>query len=272
MIRADLHTHTKASHGENSVAEMFAAARERGLAFLGFSEHSPRPPEYSYPTEYREHLKASFSTYIHEVQALQASSLSPSVLLGMELDWFPSERTFMEAAIAAYPFDYLIGGIHFLGSWGFDFTQDDWKVSPEQCAVRYENYFLTLRDMAQSGLVNIAAHPDIIKLFTIDIFRKWVVRPESLSLIADALIAIRDNGMAMEVSSAGLRKPCREIYPGPEIMKLASDLKVPISFGSDAHCRNTPAYGFEQLASYASSYGYTRSLLFESGKKREIIF
>ena len=57
----------------------------------------------------------------------------------------------MEAAVAAYPFDYIIGGIHFLGSWGFDFTQDDWKISPQQCYTRYENYFRTLADMARSG-------------------------------------------------------------------------------------------------------------------------
>ena len=222
--------------------------------------------------EYREHLRQNFVRYASEVMQLRALSGSPKVLLGMELDWFPSERPFMEAAVAAYPFDYIIGGIHFLGSWGFDFTQDDWKISPQQCYTRYENYFRTLADMARSGLVDIAAHPDIIKLYSVDVFHQWLAMPESLALISEALTAIRDNGLVMEISSAGLRKPCNEIYPHPAIMKLASDLGVKISFGSDAHCPNTPAYAFDQLEAYARSYGYTSSVIFENRKPREIGF
>lgn len=76
----------------------------------------------------------------------------------------------------------------------------------------------------------------------------------------------------MEISSAGLRKPCNEIYPHPAIMKLAADLGVKISFGSDAHCTNTPAYAFDQLEAYARSYGYTSSVIFENRKPREIAF
>ena len=264
MIVADVHNHTNASHGKASVGEMYAAAKDRGLAVYGFSEHSPRPEAYSYPVEYREHLRQNFVRYASEVMQLRALSGSPKVLLGMELDWFPSERPFMEAAVAAYPFDYIIGGIHFLGSWGFDFTQDDWKISPQQCYTRYENYFRTLADMARSGLVDIAAHPDIIKLYSVDVFHQWLAMPESLALISEALTAIRDNGLVMEISSAGLRKPCNEIYPHPAIMRLASDLGVKISFGSDAHCPNTPAYAFDQLEAYARSYGYTSSVIFEN--------
>ena len=249
MIVADVHNHTNASHGKASVGEMYAAAKDRGLAVYGFSEHSPRPEAYSYPVEYREHLRQNFVCYASEVMQLRALSGSPKVLLGMELDWFPSERPFMEAAVAAYPFDYIIGGIHFLGSWGFDFTQDDWKISPQQCYTRYENYFRTLADMARSGLVDIAAHPDIIKLYSVDVFHQWLAMPESLALISEALTAIRDNGLVMEISSAGLRKPCNEIYPHPAIMKLASELGVKISFGSDAHCPNTPAYAYSSTTS-----------------------
>ena len=115
MIVADVHNHTNASHGKASVGEMYAAAKDRGLAVYGFSEHSPRPEAYSYPVEYREHLRQNFVCYASEVMQLRALSGSPKVLLGMELDWFPSERPFMEAAVAAYPFDFIIGGIHFLG-------------------------------------------------------------------------------------------------------------------------------------------------------------
>ena len=270
MIVADVHNHTNASHGKASVGEMYAAAKDRGLAVYGFSEHSPRPEAYSYPVEYREHLRQNFVRYASEVMQLRALSGSPKVLLGMELDWFPSERPFMEAAVAAYPFDYIIGGIHFLGSWGFDFTQDDWKISPQQCYTRYENYFRTLADMARSGLVDIAAHPDIIKLYSVDVFHQWLAMPESLALISEALTAIRDNGLVMEISSAGLRKPCNEIYPHRR-SRLPSIWGVKISFGSDAHCPNTPAYASDQLEAYARSYGCPASFLRTGSPARSVL-
>ncbi len=272
MIHADLHNHTTASHARNSVAEMVATAKQRQLQVFGFSEHSPRPLGYSYPKEYREHLQAAFSGYVQDVLSFKHNDTELRVLLGIELDWLPAERAFMEQTVAAYPFDYIIGGIHFLGTWGFDFTAEDWKGGPEFCERQYVAYFKTLHDLARSGIANIAAHPDIIKLFSIGTFRGWVKRTQNLDLIADALCAIRDAGMGMEISSAGLRKQCGEIYPGPEIMRLAADLNVPITFGSDAHDANTPAYAFEQLASYARSFGYTHSLIFERGNREEIPF
>ena len=198
MIVADVHNHTNASHGKASVGEMYAAAKDRGLAVYGFSEHSPRPEAYSYPVEYREHLRQNFVCYASEVMQLRALSGSPKVLL--------------------------------------------------------------------------AAHPDIIKLSSVDVFHQGLAMPESLALISVALTAIRDNGLVMEISSAGLRKPCNEIYPHPAIMKLASDLGVQISFGSDAHCPNTPAYAFDQLEAYARSYGYTSSVIFENRTPRAFGF
>ena len=272
MIGVDLHNHTNASHARNSVSEMVASAREHGLRIYGFSEHSPRPLAYSYPKEYRDHLQASFGNYVEEVLSFRQRDPELRVLLGMELDWFPAEPDFMQRAVAAYPFDYVIGGIHFLGTWGFDFSPEDWQRGPDFCEEQYVAYFRTLKELAKSGLVNIAAHPDIIKLFSVETFKGWLACPDSLDLVAEALTAIRDAGMGMEISSAGLRKPCREIYPGPEIMRLAAEIGVPITFGSDAHDIDTPAYGFDLLEKYARSFGYTHSLVFEHGERQELPF
>ena len=70
----------------------------------------------------------------------------------------------------------------------------------------------------------------------------------------------------MEISSAGLRKPCKEIYPGPVLMRMANDLDLPITFASDAHCINTVGYAFDQLADYANKFGFTHSQYYCDGK------
>jgi len=258
MIAVDLHTHTRHSHGKSTVREMFAAGRERGIALHGFSEHSPRPDGYDYPREYRVQLIRAYPDYVQEVLELK-EQYPGQVLLGMEMDWIEAEIGFVRQSICAYDFDYLIGSVHFIGTWGYDFTADDWKdFSLEQRATHYESYFRALASMASSRLFNIAAHLDLIKIFSIDTFRQWLTRHSGLDLVRDSLVAIRDAGMSMEISSAGLRKPCKEIYPGPEIMSLVADLRVPVVFGSDAHQPAEMGFAFDELARYAASFGIER--------------
>ncbi|MCL1985848.1 MAG: histidinol-phosphatase, partial [Betaproteobacteria bacterium] len=252
MITADLHTHTRYSHGKSGAREMFAAGRQRGITLHGFSEHSPRPDGYDYPSEYRTRLARAYPDYVREVLELKEQHPA-QILFGMEMDWMEAETNFIRQAVSAYDFDYLIGSVHFVGTWGYDYDAADWKnLSFEQRAAHYERYFRILAGMAASRLFNIAAHPDLIKIFSIDTFRQWLTRHDALDLVRESLVAIRDAGMSMEISSAGLRKPCKEIYPGPEIMRLAADLRVPVVFGSDAHQPADMAFAFDELARYAA--------------------
>ena len=267
MITVDLHTHTSHSHAQNSVAEMFAAGQKRGLLIHGFSEHSPRPDGYGYPKDYQPKLVRGFPDYVEEVLTLaETHKDTATVLLGLELDWIEGQESFMASTVQQYPYDYIIGGIHFLGTWGFDWTVDDWTaLSQAQAEAHYEAYFATFARMAGTGLFHIAAHPDIIKIFSPEAFATWVATPRAHECVRAALTALRDAGMAMEISSAGLRKPCKEIYPGPVLMRMAAELSLPITFGSDAHCINTLGWGFDTLESYARSYGFTSSVWFRQG-------
>lgn len=276
MILRDLHTHTLYSHGRNTPAQMYAAAEAAGLRLYGFSEHSPRPRGYTYSHEYREQLEAHMEDYVREVAALKAQAeADPSrcqVLFGMEFDWLDAEEAFVRAAAAAYDFDYRLGSVHYLGTWGFDDKLEDWDISQDACEQHYRAYFAAWRNMIASGLFDIAAHPDIIKLFSVQKFHVWLTRADSQALVRSALAELRDAGMSMEISSAGLRKPCREIYPCPTFMRLAAELDVPVSFASDAHGIEEVAYAFPQLANYARAFGITESVWFVRGRMQREAF
>ena len=278
MITVDLHTHTKYSHGANTPAEMYASALDKGLTLLGFSEHSPRPLGFDYLHEYREQLTRRLPDYAREVLALKAAPREGGhgpcrVLFGMEMDWLEGQQDYTRAACTAYDFDYLLGSVHFLGRWGFDDGAEPWKnASQEECENRYAAYFTAWEAMIRSGLFNIAAHPDLIKIFSVEQFHIWLAKAESTAQIRRCLTALRDAGMAMEISSAGLRKACREIYPAPPVMRLAAELGVNISFGSDAHATADVAFGFDQLAAYARSFGYAQSVIFVGRKPRFLPF
>ena len=265
-ILVDLHSHTLASHAVDTVPAMYQAALAKGLAVFGFSEHSPRPAGYNYPAEYREQLQAAFPDYVRAVMAAKNNTDGLEVLLGMEVDWIDAEQDFVRACARSYDFDYLLGSVHFLGTWGFDANPADWEpLDTARRAAVYQEYFETLQRMTRSALFQIAAHPDIIKIFSVESFTHWL-GGDNLDLVRDTLTALREAGMAMEVSSAGLRKPCASIYPAPPIMRLAFDLGVPISFASDAHTTSHVAYAFDQLKSYAASFGYTHSVYFKRGQ------
>lgn len=272
MIRVDLHMHTRYSHGRDDPQAMYAAAQAAGLELMGFSEHSPRPCGYDYTREYREQLRESLPRYVSEVAALKDKAAREGgcqVLFGMEMDWLDGAEAFVREACAACPFDYLIGSVHFLGNWGYDDVLETWdSFSQGECEQHYRDYFAAWRRMIASGLFNIAAHPDLIKIASVDRFHCWLNTSAAEELVGTALRELRDAGMAMEVSSAGLRKPCREIYPAPLFMRLARELNVPIAFASDAHTTDDVAYGFPRLLTYARAFGFTESVSFCKGQLR----
>ncbi len=265
MIAVDTHAHTCYSHARDSVADMFQAARARGLKIFGFSEHSPRPEGYNYPSEYREHLNAHMADYVREVSELRAATAAgpTRVLFGLEMDWFEDEEAFVRDACARHPFDFIIGSTHFLGRWGFDGGPEPWQAMSEAERFQaYDAYFRTWRRMIGTGLFNTVGHPDLIKIFTVDSFHSWLAREESQRQVKDCLALLKAGGMTMEISSAGLRKPCREVYPCPLFMRMAADLGVPVTFASDCHSTGDVAFGFPLLANYARAFGYAESVVF----------
>ena len=272
-VIADVHMHTRHSHGQASVQEMVDAARKAGLKIIGISEHSPRPQGFGYATDYQESLTRTFPDYVREVCALrdELDSLGVQVLLGTEFDYIRSREDFAREFCFAYPYDYVIGGLHFQDSWGFDSSAEEWaRLSRDALFAVYTRYYQDLTAMCETGLFNVVAHPDLVKIFSKPSFDVWLEDAASLALVRQALTAAKDNGLALEISSAGLRKACNEIYPGPKIMEIARAVQVPISFGSDAHCSNTPAHAFDQLARYASTYGYTSSQVFVGRTPKQI--
>ena len=99
-----------------------------------------------------------------------------------------------------------------------------------------------------------------------DYFHNWLRGDEAKGLVREALLAVKNSGMAMEISSAGLRKPCREIYPGPVLMEMAASMDIPVSINSDAHNKDDLMNGFDELIAYAKEYGYRSSVYVSGGR------
>lgn len=106
QLRGVLHCHTRYSDGKASVAEMAAAARERGWSWIGISDHSQA-------AFYAGGLKPDEVRRQHdEIDALNASLGGAfTVLKGIEADILADGRLDYDAELLDR-FDFVIGSIH----------------------------------------------------------------------------------------------------------------------------------------------------------------
>ena len=79
--------------------------------------------------------------------------------------------------------------------------------------------------------------------------------------------ATAQSGMAVEISSQGLLRPVKEIYPAPGLLKLFNEAGVPITLGSDAHAPSETALGYADIVAEARRAGYSRFLRFDARQR-----
>ncbi|MEN8717854.1 MAG: histidinol phosphate phosphatase, partial [Sulfurovum sp.] len=109
-----------------------------------------------------------------------------------------------------------------------------------------------------------AGHLDLIKVF------KFLPKKDVRLIAKNALKAIKKSNMVLELNPAGLRKPVEEQYPSKELLELAFELEIPITFGSDSHSVAQVGYKYEELTSFAKSVGYEKCITFDS-RDRELV-
>ncbi len=271
----DFHSHTGQQDGENSAREMVEAAVAKGLKIYGISEHSPRLPQFRYADDPPNEVRglAGWEDFLEEVENLKKEFKDRVELLkGCEVDWLGEENIeWARELIRKGSFDYAIGSVHFLGEWGFDYEKD-WEAgfsnfkSVEEI---YQKYFLEYSKMVRSNLFDIAGHLDLIKKFN-----DQYPLPENskiLELAKPALDALEDSKMVLEISSAGLRKPCTEWYPSEILLREAFKRGVPTTLNSDAHSADQIAEKFEEAREFAKSVGYEKVIVFHAKGEKEFM-
>ena len=188
------------------------------------------------------------------------------VRLGIEADYFPAREAAIRCVLDQAPFDFVIGAVHWLGAWGFDLLDVPGLWDGRDVDDAYRAYFALLGQAARSGLFDIMAHPDLIKVMG--------HRP-SPALDLDALYneaaeAFAAGGVAVEVSTAGLRKPVGELYPHPAFLRACRRRGVPLSLASDAHRPEDVACDFDQAVALARACGYREVLTFAGRQARPV--
>jgi histidinol-phosphatase (PHP family) len=249
----------------------------RGVTEVGFVEHLYRCVESQealgqwwkrdpHPHLVREmdeimarELDMSLDRYVEAILAAKSRGLP--VKLGLGVDFEPGTMPAVMDLIAPYPWDYLIGSVHWIGAWWF--MRPSGPVELERRGVRraFEEYFELVTALAETGMVDSLGHADVIKV-------AGHVPDGSLAYLWDPIVeATARSGMAVEISSQGLLRAVREIYPAPAFLARFAATGVPITLGSDAHSPDDSAFGYDQIVAAARQAGYSDYLRFSARRR-----
>lgn len=274
----DYHMHFEyGSYALDWVQGFFDAARARGIEEIGISEHSHDFVEFKEVYE-SELILDDSPVGQYQQQWLQTNKFKHSlpeyfafmddlkhkgypVKTGIEVCNFKNQKA-VAALLAAYPFDYVIGSVHYLRGWGFDFSAllAHWQnFSLEEL---YETYVQEIEALCGAGLYDILGHPFNIRLFKL--LPKFDVTP----LLHRAARALQAAAMTVDVNTGTLyRYPIEEISPYPDFMKFAKAYGLPIVTSSDAHKPEDCGRYIDRAATYVQSFGYDAVARFEQRKR-----
>ncbi len=267
----DYHVHLRPDDADATPDRYFTAANaeryretavERGIAELGVAEHVYRFSaaldvwEHPFWRQYAHDDLDAYCGFVREETDLR---------LGIEADFVPGREDRMASLLDGRDWDYVVGAVHFLRDRSLD--TEDYSVwgtgeSPERV---WRRYFETVAESARSGLYDIIAHPDLVK-----VWGSSAPRPDGdlRRYYEPAVEAFAESGVAVELSSAGWRKPVGEQYPAGAFLEMLVDAGCPIALSSDAHVPDQLGFEYDRAAELLESVGVGEIAVFERRVRR----
>jgi histidinol-phosphatase (PHP family) len=273
-VLTDYHVHLRLDAEDTPPSRYFTAANaeryreaadERGIAELGVAEHIHRFTQsldvWQHPW-WRRWARDDVDAYCEFVRE------ETDLRLGIEADYVAGREDRLARFLDAREWDYVVGSVHFVRDAAVDMEGPDWEHvwgRGDSSDKVWERYFATLAEAARSGLYDIMAHPDLVKIW-------GAARPlperDPRHYYEPAVEAMLDAGVAMELSTAGLRKPVGELYPAPALLEMAVDAGVPIALSSDAHAPDQIGFRYDDALAALAGAGVTEICVFEGRRRR----
>ncbi|WP_455577773.1 histidinol-phosphatase [Anaerosinus sp.] len=272
-MKFDYHMHFEyGSYDLDWVRGFFDSAKTRGIDEIGISEHSHGFIEFkelyydelilddSIVGQYQQKwlkknkFKYSLDDYFNFMNSLKEKGYP--VKTGIEICNFKNQAKIKEI-INKYDFDYIIGSVHFLKGWGYDFSDIKQVWQEHSLADIYHWYAQEIENLCESGLYDVLGHPFNIRLF------KNLPDFSVDSVLVRVAKALKKANMAIDINTGTLyRYPIAEISPYPDFLKIAREYDLPIITSSDAHQPEDCGRYIDKAVEYAEEYGYEGSLIF----------
>jgi histidinol-phosphatase (PHP family) len=271
-VLTDYHVHLRPDETDATPERFFTTANaeryrvvaeERGIQELGVAEHVYRFHDaldvWDHPL-WRQFAADDLEEYVAFVRE------DTDLRLGIEADFIPGREDRMGALLERHRWDYVLGSVHFVREHAVDMAgaHDIWGrgESPDRI---WSRYFEWVARAALTGQFDIMAHPDLVKYWgggrpAPDRDLRFYYEP--------AIEAFAEAGVAVEVSTAGLRKPAGEIYPSRAFLEMALDAGLPLALSSDAHEPQDLGYEYERALELLDELGVKELCVFEGRARR----
>ena len=277
-MKIDYHMHFEyGSYDLEWVQGFFESAKKNGVGEIGISEHSHGFIEFkdlyyeelilddsvvgSYQAKWLEKNKFKYSLkdYFKFMQMLKEKGYS--VKIGIEICNFKNQEK-VKAIIKDYEFDYIIGSVHFLNGWGYDFADIKQVWNDFSLQDIYKWYAEEITNLAQSGLYDVLGHPFNIRLF------KNIPEFDVKPILEQVATVLKEANMVIDINTGTLyRYPIEEISPYPDFLQVAKKYDLPIITSSDAHKPEDCGRYIDEAIDYAKTFGYDSSIIFTNRQR-----
>jgi histidinol-phosphatase (PHP family) len=270
-LLTDYHVHLRPDEREHTPERAFTPANaeryretagERGIDELGVAEHIYRFSaaldiwEHPFWRPYATDDLDQYCGFVREETDLK---------LGIEMDFVPGREDRIATVLDRCEWDYVVGSIHFLRDHSIDTEEYSIWGSGESPERIWRRYFETVAESARAGLFDIISHPDLVK-----VWGRSAPWPEGdlRRYYEPAVEAFAESGVAVELSTAGWRKPVGEQYPSVPFLEMVIDAGCPIALSSDAHTPDQLGFEYERAVELLDGLGVRELAVFERRRRR----
>ena len=193
---------------------------------------------------HRKAGKKSYERYLDFITKARKEVYPVKIRFGLEICYFKGSEDLIVQLTKDKGFDFLLGSIHFVGSFAFDHTAELWKgVDVDET---YRRYFEDSFSLAESNIFNGIGHPDSIKLFG---HKPSFSLTEYYEKLAEALL---ESHMYADHNS-GIERRCPDtasLGMDSELIRILKNHNVPIITSSDAHYPEDVGYKIRELDNF----------------------
>ncbi len=244
-----------------NVGRYLEAAEAAGIEELGVSEHVDRFTQsldiWDHPS-WRDNARDDLAQYCEFVRATP-------LRLGIEMDYLIGREDRIADVLGAHEFDYVVGSVHFIRDRAVDWdVYDIWDAIPDPDRV-WQLYFETLTRAIRTGLYDILAHPDLVKIWGA---RRPAPERDPRVYYEPVVEAIAEVGIAVEVSTAGWRKPVGELYPSDAFAEMCVEAGAAFALSSDAHVPEHVGHEYDRAVEKMRAWGVDELCVFERRRRR----
>jgi histidinol-phosphatase (PHP family) len=260
IYRTDYHVHSSFSDGRAAPEDYIEPAVAAGLKEIGFSEHL---------TLFRESLDWSMNAsaiepYLKHINNLSRNVKSIKVRKGLEVDFFPGKEKEIWSLLKKTKLDYATGSVHYLGDSAVDMGPEFYDG--KNIDNLFEIYFDLVSAAAASGLFDIIAHCDLIRIYG---FKPSF---DLENLYRNLARSFKVHDVVFEINTNGRNRPVGDFYPDRKYLRIFREENVPVCVNSDAHIPSRVGQYFDEAYELLKSAGYSEMAVFENRERFMIPF